>query len=421
MKARIAPFQARGEVRAQTSKSFAHRLLICAALADGESIVRMENRNDDIDATLRCLSSFTKVEVFTDGARVDPAERKGRSALPVLDCGECGSTLRFLLPMASAHGGASFTGRGRLPQRPLDDLLKAMENAGASFTASALPFSVDGGYSGGECSLPGNVSSQYLTALLLAAPAVPKDTVIRLTTPLESAAYVVMTLQAMAAFGVQAECEDGVYHVPGGRRYRAQCEIAAEGDFSSAAFPLCLGALSGPVTVRGLSRESLQGDKAITEILQAIGAKVSWQGDSVTVQRDQLRAFDVDVSAIPDMTPSLAAVLMHARGQSRLYNAARLRLKESDRLVTVRDMVLSLGGRARIEDDALVIDGVSSAGGGQVDGAGDHRIVMAAAVAASACQRDSVILDAQALNKSYPAFPSHLQMLGGSFNVIDDR
>ena len=421
MKVKIAPFQARGEVGAQTSKSFAHRLLICAALADNERFVHMENRNEDIDATLRCLSAFTRVEVFADGARVIPAKRENRTPLPELDCGESGSTLRFLLPRASARGGAFFTGRGRLPQRPLEDLIQAMRLSGAGFTSRSLPFAVDGGYAGGESALPGNVSSQYLTALLLAGPAVPKDTVIRLTTPLESAAYVDMTVQAMAAFGVEVERADGTYRVPGGRHYHAPKEAAAEGDFSSAAFPLCMGALAGPVTVRGLSQDSLQGDRAVTEILQAIGAVVSWQDDAVTVQRGDLRALDVDVSAIPDMTPALAAVLMHAQGQSRLYNASRLRLKESDRLVTVRDMVLSLGGRARIDGDALGIDGVANAGGGQVDGAGDHRIVMAAAVASSACMHESVLWGAEALNKSYPAFPRHFQILGGKFDVVDDR
>ncbi len=419
MLAHLTPFSARGAVNAPTGKSAAHRLLILAALCPEECLVYLDSVNDDIRATLSCLKALGCAWTEENGVyRLPPIEKK--AGTPVLDCGESGSTLRFLLPVALALGGAEMTGRGRLPLRPMDDLLDALEKEGAVFSARRLPFRAGGRFGGGEFLLPGNVSSQYLTGLLLAAPLAEKDTLIRLKTPLESAAYVDMTLDALEAFGVRVERGADCFLVPGGRRLKApEGGVRAEGDWSGAAFPLCMGALGGDVTVRGLKADSRQGDKAILRILSDMGAVTEMTGDRARAARGEIRGTDVDVSGIPDMVPALAAVMMHARGKSRLYNAARLRLKESDRLKTVCAMVNALGGDAETTDDSLIIRGREGAPGGRADGAGDHRIVMAAAVAACACAGESSVSDPGALNKSYPAFPDDIRRLGGIFDVVD--
>ncbi|MBR6705786.1 MAG: 3-phosphoshikimate 1-carboxyvinyltransferase [Clostridia bacterium] len=443
MRARLKPFRARGTVDAPVSKSAAHRLLILAALCPekcrvylsrgtdpeksdpsrclsaGEDRNKIDGVSDDIRATLSCLSALGCDWTVENGVCTLPPIAK-RAGTPVLDCGESGSTLRFLLPVALGLGGAEMTGRGRLPLRPMDDLLDALEKEGAVFSARRLPFKAEGRFGGGEFLLPGNVSSQYLTGLLLASPLAEKDTLIRLKSPLESAAYVDMTLDALELFGIRFVRGADFFLVPGSQRLKApEGGVRVEGDWSGAAFPLCLGALGGDVTVRGLKADSRQGDRAILRILSDMGAVTETDGDRARAARGGLHGTNVDVSGIPDMVPALAAVMMHARGESRLFNAARLRLKESDRLKTVCTMVNALGGDAAIRDDSLIIRGRETVPGGRADGAADHRIVMAAAVAASACAGESSVSDPGALNKSYPAFPDDIRRLGGIFDVVD--
>ena len=443
MRARLTPFRARGAVDAPASKSAAHRLLILAALCPEECRVYLPQGagaekdgpsrvsgagdgikangavNDDIRATLSCLYALGCAWTGENGVYTLPPIAKS-AGTPVLDCGESGSTLRFLLPVALALGGAELMGRGRLPQRPMDDLLDALEKEGAVFSARRLPIKAGGRFGGGEFLLPGNVSSQYLTGLLLAARLAAEDTLIRLTTPLESAAYVDMTLDALELFGIRVKRGGDYFLVPGSQRLTApEGGVRVEGDWSGAAFPLCLGALGGDVTVRGLKADSRQGDRAILGILSEMGAVTEMDGHRARAAGGDLHGTDVDVSGIPDMVPALAAVMMHARGESRLFNAARLRLKESDRLATVCAMVNALGGDARIGDDCLIIRGRDAIPGGCADGAADHRIVMAAAVAASACTGESSVSDPGALNKSYPAFPDDIRRLGGIFDVVD--
>ena len=418
MKAQIRPFSARGDVGVPSSKSELHRLLIAAALADAPSAIQCHALSDDVRATVRCLNALGAEITEADGQlRVIPVGEARGTALPELDCGESGSTLRFLLPVAAALGGAVFTGRGRLPERPIGGLLDAMTAHGAVFTQDRLPLTVRGPLHGGDYVLPGGISSQYITGVLLAAPLLGK-TVIRIEGTLQSADYVRMTLSAMAAFGIRTETIVSGITVPGGQRYVSPGQLSACGDWSAAAFPLCLGALSGPVTVSGLDHRSAQGDRRIVEILSACGAAVTRGPDCVTVKRGTLRGITLDVSGIPDMVPALAALLMHAKGRTVFTGAGRLRLKESDRLETVSAMVNALGGQAVVSGDELLIDGRPVCAGGSVQSAGDHRIAMAALVGASACAGPSEIVGAEAVSKSWPAFFEAVNGLGGAEDVI---
>ena len=417
MIARITPATLGGTIPAIASKSDAHRLLILAALSQGETRLEMEQRSEDIDATIGCLRALgAEIEILPDGVLVRGIERVNEN--PLLDCGESGSTFRFLLPVAAAlceH--ARFTGSGRLPERPIGELMRVMQARGVAFSAERLPFSTTGKLTGGDFSLPGNVSSQYLTGLLLALPLTEQDSTITLTTHLESAGYVDITLHALKRFGVQVRVQDGVYAVSGGQGIQSPGMLRVDGDWSNAAFFLAAGALGSPVCMTGLNLDSPQGDKAILDSLRKFGAGVETTPDTVTVSPANLVGCTIDVGETPDLLPILAVLGACAAGETRLVNAARLRFKESDRLASVSAMLRALGGKVEELPDALVITGGALAGG-TVDSCRDHRIAMSAAIAAIRCANEVSILGADAVKKSYPAFYTDYNQLGGHADVV---
>ena len=417
MIARISPAPLGGTVSAIASKSDAHRLLILAALSRGETKLLMEQRSEDIDATISCLRALgATIEILPDGVYVRGIERVNEN--PLLDCGESGSTFRFMLPVACALSErVRFTGSGRLPERPIGELMRVMQAHGVAFSAERLPFETTGRLTGGDFSLPGNVSSQYLTGLLLALPSLDEDSTISLTTRLESAAYVDITLHALRRFGVQVRAENGVYAVSGGQTIQSPGALRVDGDWSNAAFFLAAGALGNPVTMTGLNLESPQGDKAIVTALRTFGAQVEATADEVTVSPAQLAGCTIDVGETPDLLPILAVLGASAAGETRLVNAARLRLKESDRLASVSAMLRALGGTVEELPDALVITGGTFVGG-TVDSCRDHRIAMSAAIASIRCMSEVTILGADAVNKSYPAFYQDFNHLGGHADVV---
>lgn len=417
MIARITPAQLGGTVAAIASKSDAHRLLILAALSRGETKLLMEKRSEDIDATISCLRALgATIEILPDGVAVRGIERVNEN--PRLDCGESGSTFRFMLPVACALcEQARFTGSGRLPERPIGELMRVMQAHGVAFSAERLPFETMGKLAGGDFALPGNVSSQYLTGLLLALPFAKGDSMISLTTRLESAAYVDITLYALQRFGIQVHLENGGYAVLGGQASHSPGELRVDGDWSNAAFFLAAGALGNLVTMTGLRLDSPQGDKAILDALRKFGANVEATSEVVTVSPAQLTGCTIDVSETPDLLPILAVLGACADGETRLVNAARLRLKESDRLVSVSAMLRALGGTVEERPDALVITGGRLVGG-TVDSVRDHRIAMSAAIASIRCIEEVTILDADAASKSYPAFYHDFNRLGGHADVV---
>lgn len=409
---RLTPSAISGKIKAIPSKSDAHRLLIAAALADRPTLLTMSGGSEDISATIGCLEALgAKIERQTGGVLVTPVQSVSRK--PLLDCCESGSTLRFLLPVASALcPNAAFTGHGRLPQRPVDSLCRAISSGGVSCSADRLPLETSGVLQSGTYRLPGGVSSQYITGMLLALPLTGGDSEIILTDTLRSAAYVDITLGVMRRFGVQVEKRENGYFVPGGQSYRSPGTAVVEGDWSNGAFMLCLGAACGSVTVSGLQPDSPQGDKAIAELLRRMGAQVSVCGDSVTASRGQLRGCEIDIDETPDLLPALAAVAAFAEGETRFVNGARLRLKESDRLATCAGLLRDLGGAADETEDSLVVHGTGLKGG-VTKGQGDHRIVMAAAIAAAGCRQTVTVEGCSAVNKSYPTFFDDYIRLGG--------
>ncbi|MEA5016736.1 MAG: 3-phosphoshikimate 1-carboxyvinyltransferase [Candidatus Limiplasma sp.] len=421
MKMLCGPGLLSGSVRAIPSKSDAHRLLICAALADRPTTLHLPGwQGEDIAATLRCLTALgASFAQRQDAIWVTPMA--GPVPSPVLDCGESGSTLRFLLPVAAALGcGAIFTGSGRLPQRPIGPLLEALEHGGVRASDRALPLRLEGKLRPGRYALPGDVSSQFITGLLLALPLTGGGGEIELLGPLESVGYVDMTRSSLSNFGVSVQASPKGYGVPPGQGYRSPGEAWAQGDWSNAAFFLVAGALAGPVRYEGLRLPSTQGDAAVFDILARWGARMEAQADRITVACGEARrALTLDVREIPDLLPILAVAAAVTPGVTRFTNAARLRLKESDRLASVARMIGGLGGRAWEEPEGLGVEGQPALRGGSVHCAGDHRIAMAGAIAATLCSGETVLEGAEAVNKSYPSFFEDFQKLGGKCHVLD--
>ncbi len=456
MKVRLTPVKLCGSIPAISSKSDAHRLLIAAALSDRETEILCNVLSEDIRATARCLCALgARVDFLADRMLVHPIPRENtaKEVSVTLDCGESGSTLRFLLPVVSALGkNGVFTGGGRLPERPVTELREAMEAHGVRFSEQGVfPISTIGKLGIGTYTLRGDVSSQYVTGLLFALPLLSDDSTLRLLPPVESAPYIEMTLSSLMRFGIEVRREGHTYFIKGNQTYRSPGAVSVEGDWSNAAFFLTAGALGAPITVTGLNPDSPQGDKAILDILRRMGANVEttggWiastlQDDSdealiealqrrkakkseptegiATVSPGRLCGIAQDMADIPDLAPIFSVAAAAARtGETAIQNAARLRLKESDRLAAIHRMLGSLGVSCTETADGLLIPGGQSISGGETSGFGDHRMVMAAAIASVLAETPVTIDGAEAVEKSYPHFFEDFKRLGGMVDVLD--
>lgn len=391
----IQPKTLEGAVTAIPSKSQAHRLLICAALADGDTQLICPDTNRDIEATVDCLNALgASIQRTENGYHIVPIAKIPDHA--VLNCRESGSTLRFLLPVVGALGAnATFKLAGRLPQRPLSPLWEEMECMGCTLSRpTADTISCTGQLKSGRYTISGNVSSQFITGLLFAISLLPEGGCIEISGQLESKPYVDMTRQAMSMFGITADrlafsCKQH-YHTPG--------ELTVEGDWSNAAFFLAANALGNKVQVTGLNPASAQGDRRVTEILLDLPYK------TVISARD-----------IPDLVPILAVTAGAMQG-AVFTDIARLRLKESDRVATVIALINAIGGQAEADENTLTVHRTGYRGG-IVDAAGDHRIAMAAGIAATVCTDPVTILSAECVNKSYPNFWAEYRRLGGNYEL----
>lgn len=389
----VTPKKLTGEIDAISSKSVAHRMLICAALAEGESRLQIDTTSLDIEATVSALRSLG-AEIDIDGSiyTVTPVRDKKEA---LVDCNESGSTLRFLVPVGAALGKkCTFTGRGRLPQRPMKTLTDELKNHGIKVNDS-FPIEIEGKLQGGKFCVDGSVSSQFITGLLLALPQAGGGE-IEVTGTLQSRSYVDITISVMRKFGVEVKEKGNTFFVPD-KKFKAS-RLRAEGDWSNSAFFLASG-----VKVNNLDENSEQGDKKIRDVL---------------AQLEEKGEIFVDVSDIPDLVPVIAVKAAVRQGKTNIINAERLKLKESDRILSTVSMINNLGGQAEGTDNSIVIYGKEKLKGGQVDSFNDHRIVMSAAVAAQYCEEEVTISGAEAVNKSYPGFFEDYKKLGGVINVL---
>jgi 3-phosphoshikimate 1-carboxyvinyltransferase len=420
----ITPTPLHGDVTPPPSKSAAHRGIICAALAKGQSCITPFEPSDDMTATIGAVKALGASVMQEDGNLIVDGVNTFRTISTEIDCLESGSTLRFLIPIAATGGKqVVFTGRGRLPRRPIGPYLDCLPKAGVLCdTSGGLPFKISGILRPGVFLLPGDISSQFITGLLLALPLLDGDSEIRLTTPLQSEGYISLTMDIMSRFGVKTNRYGQSFFVKGNQNY-TPCQFDVEGDWSQAAFWLAAGAinsnmLGGKINCRGLDINSKQGDKAVCDILRSFGAAVSCD-NSVSAHGGKLHGCEIDASQIPDLVPILAVVAALSGGRTIIGNAARLRIKESDRLKTTAAGLRALGANITEHGDALVIDGLPELAGGIADGAGDHRIVMALSIAAMRCKNPVTINGCESIEKSYPKFFEHYKTLGGNVNVID--
>lgn len=415
MKRTIIPGARTGRVRIPASKSQAHRLLICAALGEEKTEVVCDGISADIAATAKCLSALgAKIEEMETGFLVSPIKKvpEGRCDLY---CGESGSTLRFLLPIVGALGvQAAFHREGRLPQRPLAPLDGVLTAHGMTLSEDGDLLLCSGQLQAGDYEIAGNVSSQYISGLLMALPRLAGESSLTVTGPLESAAYVAMTEDALRLSSVKFSKNGASYAIPGGQRFRLPTRTAVEGDWSNAAFFLCMGALAKEgIRVEGLNLKSSQGDRGVLDVLRAFGAAVSEEENAVTVRRGALHGVMIDAAPIPDLIPVLSVVASVAEGETRVENAYRLRLKESDRLKSTANLLRALGGQVEEKEDGLVITGVPALHGGAVETQNDHRLAMSAATAACAATGEITVDNDGCVAKSYPRFWEDFSSLKG--------
>ncbi len=386
----ITPARLAGAITPPPSKSQAHRAVLALALSGGHGTLHNLSLSQDILATRGCVAALKS------------ARSAGADGLPLLDCRESGSTLRFLIPVALAvRGGGHFTGKGRLMERPQEPYFDIFREKGISWERAENTLTVRGTLPPGEYRLPGNVSSQFVTGLLYALPLLDGDSQIVLTSPLESRGYVDMTLEVLEQFGVTAENRNYErFLVPGNQSFQAR-DFTIEADWSQAAFWYAALLLGGDIKIEGLNPFSTQGDMVIA----AHFARLSRPGEA-----------EIDVSQCPDLVPALALMAALRDGQTtRIVNAARLRAKESDRLAAVTAELNALGAQVEEGPDFLVIRGVESLRGGRADAHNDHRIAMMLAIAATRASGKVVLSGAESVNKSYPDFWGDYAALGGQF------
>lgn len=419
---KFSPFVPNGTVNVPPSKSDVHRAIICAAMANGVSRISPVALSNDIKATIGCIKALGADAVLENNVLTVDGTNMYKNKTALLDCGESGSTLRFFIPIAAVGNiNATFVGKGKLPQRPIGIFTEALPKAGTVCkTEGGLPLEIKGQLKSGIFEIPGNVSSQFITGLLLALPILEGDSEIVLTSPLESVGYIAMTIRTMKQFGVNIDTTEKGWHIKGGQSYKT-CDYTTDGDWSQAAFFMVLGAIGGKVTVKGVAKDSTQGDKKCAEILARFGAKVTQLDNEVTVEKGELKAITIDASQIPDLVPVLSVCAAFAEGTTKIINAERLRIKECDRLKATAELLNNLGGKVKELSDGLEITGVSSLKGGNVNGYNDHRIVMSAAVCAARSDEDITATFAMSINKSYPDFYIDYNSIGGKANVLDLR
>lgn len=424
MKAQIGPSQAKGRVEAPSSKSMTHRMTILGALAEGRTSIRRPLVCDDTLATLnavKMLGAKTKTSedewIVEGGSLTAPSE--------AIYCGESGTTIRLITAVcALADGCVTLTAGPSLSRRPMEPLLDALSSLGVDVHGEAGYPSITvcgkGGISGGETMLPGHVSSQFVSALLLVAPMMRSPLTIRVTTPLQSWPYVRMTMDAMESFGVKASASRGrdVFTAPTGK-YRAS-KVNVEGDWSSASYLLAAGAVGGEVTVGNLDTGSSQADTAILDILSRMGAELTVKGDEVTCSKSRLKALNIDFSDCPDMFPMVSALCSVAEGTSVLTGLERLRLKESDRVAAMAEGLRGMGAEVAEDSVSVRITG-GTVRGAELNPYNDHRIAMSLGILALAAEGGTTILDAGCITKSYPGFWDRLERLGVNVRMMEDE
>lgn len=415
----INPSKLSGKVQVPTSKSACHRAVICAGLSNGISNISNVVFSEDVEATCEAMKNLgVRIKKEKDSLQVRGLE-KLKPVNSSMDCSESGSTLRFLIPIGATTGEKlTFKGKGKLIERPLkcyynifDEQKLKYDNAGGK-----LPLTIKGKLKSGEYKIRGDVSSQFISGLMFALPLLDGDSKIIITTELESKPYVDLTMDMLKNYGIQIENKEyKEFIIRGNQNYKSSdCEV--EGDYSQAAFWLAAGLLGNDIVCEGLDINSLQGDKAILNIIESMNGKISIEGNKVKAIPSKTKGTIIDASQCPDLVPVLTSLAALSEGTTEIVNAARLRIKESDRLSAISTELNRLGADIEEREDGLIIRGKESLKGGEVQSWNDHRIAMALAVASIKCTEPVIIKDASCVKKSYPDFWQHFRTLGGNID-----
>lgn len=414
---KITPTKLTGKVKIPPSKSLAHRAIICAALAQGKSKIRNIQYSQDIKATIRALRALgTTIITYNNYIIVD-----GRTTFTKqnssIDCVESGSTLRFMVPISiRKQNRVHFVGQGNLGKRPLATFYEIFEQQNIKYTYSkdVLDLVIEGVLQPGDFHIPGNISSQFISGLLFALPLLDGNSTITVTSPLESRGYIDLTLQMLELYGIVITHDNyQTFNIVGNQKYQPQ-EYYVEADFSQAAFYLVAGAIGNDVTLLDLNLQSLQGDKQTLQILESMGATIMITEEGVTVKGENLHGITIDASQCPDVIPVISVACSVAKGESKIINAGRLRIKECDRIEATTSQLQVLGVNANQTTTTIEINGDTLLHGGKCKSYDDHRIAMMLAIAATVADGEVVIDNKECVKKSYPSFWDDYKRLGGN-------
>jgi len=423
----INPKRLSGDISVPPSKSVSHRAIIAAALSKGKSRIENVIMSKDIEATckgLESLGSSIQIEAAGEGRVTLTIEGNGMPNVKngAIDCIESGSTLRFLIPLAALTGEeVTFEGRGKLVERPLDIYYDIFESQGLEYenAKGMLPLTLKGTLKAGHFKIRGDVSSQFITGLMFALPLVQGDSTIEIVGKLESVGYIDLTLDVLRKFGIRVENSGySSFYIEGGQSY-IPSDYRVEGDFSQAAFWLVAGTIGSEVNCLDVDKDSLQGDKEIVEIIKAMGGNIDISGTAMRAIGSSTRGISIDASQIPDIVPIISVMAALSKGTTIISNAARLRIKESDRIKSTVSELAKLGATIRELEDGIEIEGKDELEGGAVESWNDHRIAMAMAIASIRCKNPVVINGAESVKKSYPGFWNDFRKLGGDINERD--
>lgn len=419
MKVKILPSISHGTVKIPPSKSMAHRAIICAALSNGKSTLTNIDYSVDIQTTIDCMRKLgAQIQCFEDSVEIIGIQDFNHLSDNKIECNESGSTLRFLIPIFSlTNQKVFFTGKNRLlkrPQKVYEDLFK--ENH-LIFNQTENFIEIEGKLQAKEYTLKGNVSSQFISGLLFTLPLLEKDSKIHILPPFESRSYIDLTIQMLEKFDVHIQWEnDFTLFIKGNQKYHAHDEVI-EGDFSQFAFFAVLGAINHDIEINGMDAHSLQGDKQILDILHDFGCKFTLENSIYKIKQSHLTAKSINLKNCPDLGPILCTLAMFSNGVTHIFNASRLRLKESDRIEAMVSECAKMGCNIEVKEDEMFIPGNYHAPSIELDGWKDHRIVMACAIALT--KLGGTIHGCEAITKSYPSFFEDLQSVGIEVMIYD--
>lgn len=424
MKVRIFPGKADGEIQIPPSKSMAHRAIICAALANGTSTIHNIAYSDDIRITIEGMKQLgATIITKEDSIVVNGIKDFNQLKEDVVFCNESGSTLRFFIPIFSlCNRTITFTGKNRLLKRPQSVYAQIFKSQEIAFTQNEDKIQIGGKLSPGHYELDGDVSSQFISGLLFALPLLDKTSTIHIKEPYESRSYIDLTLQMLKLFGIEAGYIDSnTIEIAGNQTYKAH-DYTIEGDYSQLAFFAVLAAINNDLKCLGVKHDSKQGDKQILTILKNAGATIQTIKNGYFIKKSKLHESAIDLKNCPDLGPILNVMMMYAKGTSNIYNAQRLRYKESDRIAAMEEELMKCGVQIHTKESEIIITGKDTYYCDEVlEGHKDHRIVMSLCIAATLFDKPVVINGAEAINKSYPAFFDDLQKAGITLEVIHDQ